>query len=86
MLVAQCKILQIVNIPLKAMQCKTNDLISTHKLLQTATEDIVQLRRSLDAVLNEASTIASTWGLTRQFLNKEQRKQKPTSIKYPKER
>ena len=86
MLVVQCKILQIVNIPLKAMQFETNNLISTHKLLQTAAEDIVQLRRSLDAVLNEASTIASTWSLTRQFLNKEQRKQKPTSMKYPKER
>ena len=33
MLVVQCKILQIVNIPSKAMQCKTIDLISAHKLL-----------------------------------------------------
>ena len=63
MLVVQYKILQIVNIPSKAMQCKTIDLISAHKLLQTAAEDVVQLRRSFDAVLNEASTIASTWGL-----------------------
>ena len=69
MLVVQCKILQIVNIPSKAMQCKTINLISAHKLLQTAAEDIAQLRRSFDAVLNEASTIASTWGLSRQFLN-----------------
>ena len=67
MLVVQCKILKIVNIPSKAMQCKTIDLISAHKLLQTAAEDIVQLRRGFDAVLNEASTIASTWGLPRQF-------------------
>ena len=57
MLVVQCK---IVNIPLKAMQCNTIGLISTHKFLQTAAEDIVELRRSFDAVLNEASTIAST--------------------------
>ena len=63
MLVVQCKILQIVNIPSKAMQCKTNDLISAHELLQTAAEDIAQLRRSFDAVLNETSTIASTLGL-----------------------
>ena len=70
MLVVQCKILQIVNIPSKAMQCKTVDLISAHKLLQTAAEDIVQLEKSFDAALNEASTIASTWGLPRQFLNK----------------
>ena len=41
MLVVQCKILQIVNIPSKAMQCKTIDLISAHKLLQTVAEDIV---------------------------------------------
>ena len=44
MLIEQCKILQIVNISSKAMQCKTIDLISAHKLLQTAAEDIVQLR------------------------------------------
>ena len=63
MLVVQCKILRIVNIPSKAIQCKTIDLISAHKLLQTAAEDIAQLRRSFDAVLNEAFTIASinTW-------------------------
>ena len=85
MLVAQSKILQIVNIPSKVMQCKTIDILSAHKLLQTAAEDIVQLRRSFDAILNEASTIASTWGLPRQFLTNEQRKQKPTSMKYPKE-
>ena len=51
----------------KAMQCKTIDLISAQKFLQTADEDIAQLRRSSDAVLNEVSTIASTWGLPRQF-------------------
>ena len=60
MLIVQCKILQIVNIPSKAMQCKTMDLISAHKLLQTAAEDIVELRKSFDAVSKEASTIAST--------------------------
>ena len=63
MLVVQCKILQIVNILSKAMQCKTIDLIFAQKLRQSAAEDIVQLRRSFNAVLNEASTIASTWGL-----------------------
>ena len=67
MLVMRCKILQIVNILLKAMQCKTIDLISAHKLLQTAAEDIAQLRRSFDAVLNEAFTIASTWRLPSSF-------------------
>ena len=67
MLVVQCKILQIVNIPSKAMQYKTIDLISAHKLPQTAAEDIAQLRTSFDAILNEASTIAFTWGLPRQF-------------------
>ena len=51
------------------MQCKTIDLISAHKLLQTAAEDIAQLRRSFDAVVNEGSTIAYTRGLPRQFLN-----------------
>ena len=76
MLVVQCKILQIVNIPSKAMLCKTIDLISAHKFLQIAAEDIAQLRRNFDAVLNEASTIASTWGLPRQFLNKSAKKTK----------
>ena len=54
----------------KSYARKTTDLISVHKLLQTAAEDIVQLRRSFDAVLNEACTVASTCGLPRQFLNK----------------
>ena len=76
MLVVQYKILQIVDIPSKVMQCKTIDLISSHKLLQTAAEDIAQLRRSFDAVINKASTIASTWGLPRQFLNKRAKKTK----------
>ena len=75
-LVVQCKILQIVNIPSKPMQCKTIDLISAHKLLQTAAEDIAQLIRNFDAVLNESFTIASTWGLPRQFLNKRAKKTK----------
>ena len=61
MLVVQCKILQILNIPSKAMQCKTIDLISAHKFLQAAAEDIAQLRKSFDAELIEASTIASIW-------------------------
>ena len=76
MLVVQCKILKIVNIPSKVMQCKIIDLISDHKLLQTAAEDIVQLRRSFDAVLNETYTITSKWGLSRQFLNKRAKKTK----------
>ena len=76
MLVVQCKILQIVNIPSKAMQRKTIDLISAHKLLQTAAEGIAQLRRSFDAVLNKAFTIASTWGLPIEFLNKRTKKTK----------
>ena len=53
MLVVQCKILQIVNIPSKAMQCKTIDLISAINFLQTAAENIAQLRRSFDAVLTK---------------------------------
>ena len=65
MLVVQCKILQIVGTLSKAMQCKAIDLISAHKLLQTAAEDIVRLGWSFDVVLNEASTIAFTWGLPR---------------------
>ena len=51
-------------------------IISAHKLLQTAAEDIVQLRRSFDAVLNEASTIASSRRLPRQFLKKRAKKTK----------
>ena len=75
-MVVQCKILLIVNIPSKAMQCKTINLISVHKLLQTAAEDIAQIRRSFDAVLNKASTIASTLGFPRQFSNKRAKKTK----------
>ena len=75
-LVVQCKILQIVEIPSKAMRCKTIDLISGHKLLQTAAGDIVQLRSTFNAVLNEALAIASTWGLPRQFLNQRIKKTK----------
>ena len=76
MLVVQCKILQIVYIPSKIMQGKIIDLISAHKLLQTAVEDIVQLRKSFAATLNETSTTASTWSLPRQFLNKRAKKTK----------
>ena len=67
---------EIVNIPSKAMQCKTIDLICAHELLQTAAEYIAQLRRSFDAVLNETSTIASTWSLPTQFSNKRAKKTK----------
>ena len=42
------------------MQCKTIDLISALKLLQTAAENIVLLRKSFDAVPNEASAVAYT--------------------------
>ena len=76
MLVVQCKILPIVNIPSKVMQCKTIDLISAHKFLPTAAEDIVQLRRSFDAVPNKASAITHTGGLPRQCLNKRAKKAK----------
>ena len=34
-----------------AVYSKTVNLISAHKLLQTAAEDIAQVRRSFDAVL-----------------------------------
>ena len=74
MLIVQCKILQIVNISSKAVQCKTIDLNFAIKLLQTAAEDITQLKRSFDAVLNKANIIAFTWGLPRQFLNKRTKK------------
>ena len=76
MLVVQCNILRIVNITLKAMQCKMINLISAHKLLQTAAKDFSQLRRSFDPVLSKASTIPSTWGFPRQFLNKRAKKTK----------
>ena len=76
MLVVQCKILEIVNIPSKAMQCKTIDLISAHKLLQKAAQNIAELRTSFDAVMNEASSISSQWGLPRQFSNKRTKKTK----------
>ena len=52
------------------------DLISARKLLQIVAEDIVQLRRSFDAVLNKASNIASAWCWPRQFLNKKAKKTK----------
>ena len=41
MLVVQCKILQIVNISSKGMQCKTIYFISAYLLRQTAAKDIV---------------------------------------------
>ena len=49
MLVVQPKILQIVYIASKATQCKPTDLISVHKLLKTAVQDIAQ-HRSFNAV------------------------------------
>ena len=70
------KILQIVNIPSKTMQCKTIDLISAHKLLQNVAEDIAQLKKSFDAVQSKTLIIASTWDLPRQFLNKRAKKTK----------
>ena len=86
MVVVQCKFLQIVHIPSKAIQCKTIDLISAHKLLQTAAEDIAKLRRNFDAVINKASTLLLLHGVCQDsFETKEQRKQRPTSMKYLKE-
>ena len=78
MLVVQCKILEIVNIPSKATRCKTKtiDLISAHKLLQKAAQNIAELRTSFDAVMNQASSISSQWGLPRQFSNKRAKKTK----------
>ena len=58
------------------MKCKTIDLISAHKILQTTAKDSFLLKKSFEAVLNEASTIASTWGLQGQFLNKRATKTK----------
>ena len=49
MLIVQRKILLVVSIPSKAMLCTAIDLISAPKLLQTAAQDIAQLRRSFDA-------------------------------------
>ena len=54
------------------MQCKTIDLISAHKLLQTT----AQLRENFDTVIEEAYSIASRWGLPKQFLNKKVKKMK----------
>ena len=50
MLVIKCKILQIVNTPLKPMQCKLINSNFFHKLLQITAPDIAQLRRCFDAV------------------------------------
>ena len=86
MLVVQCKILQIVNIPSQTMQYKTIDLISAHKLLQTAAEDISQLRWSFDTVLKEASTIGFCMGFAKTvFKQTNKENKKPTLMKYPKE-
>ena len=75
-LVVQCKILEIVNILSKAIQCKTIDLISAHKLLQKAAQNIAEIRTSFGAVINEASSISSQCGLPRQFSNKRTKKTK----------
>ena len=84
LLVVQCKTLEIVNIPSKAMQCKTIGLISAHKLLQKSAQNSAELRTSFDAVMNEASSISSQWGLQDSFQTREQRKQKHFLMNYPK--
>ena len=76
MLVVQCQDCGDCQHSFESYAVKTIDLIPAHKLLQTAAEDMVQLRRSFYAVLNETFTIASTWGLPRQFLNKRVKKTK----------
>ena len=52
MLVVQNKILQILNILSKAMQCKAIDLYTARKLSQIAVQDIAQLR-SFDVVIKK---------------------------------
>ena len=47
MLVVQCRLLEIVNIPSKAMQCETIDLISAHKLLHEAAQKLLNSERVL---------------------------------------
>ena len=76
MLIVQSKILQILNILSKAMQCKTIDLSTARKLSQIAVQDIAQLKRSFDVVIKEPSSIACQWGWPRQFLNKSVKKTK----------
>ena len=44
--------------------------------MQTAAEDIIQLGRIFDEVLNEVSSIVCIWCLSKQFLNKRPRKTK----------
>ena len=58
------------------MQCKTIDLYSAHKLLQKAAQNFAELRASFDAVMNEASSVSSQWGLPRRFSNKRTNKTK----------
>ena len=50
--------------------CAMQDLQIVNALTQRV------LKQSFDAILNEASTNASTWGLPRQFLNKRAKKTK----------
>ena len=59
LLFVQCKSLQIVNIPSKAMQYKKINLLSTHKHLPTAAQDIAQLRRNFEAIVKKAFSIGS---------------------------
>ena len=44
--------------------------------MQKAAQNIPELRTSFDAVMNEASSISSQWGLPRQFSNKRTKKTK----------
>ena len=76
MLIVQCKILQIINISSKAMECRTIDLISAHELLQTAAQNIAELRTSFYAIIKETFGIVSKWGFPKRFLNKRVQKTK----------
>ena len=76
MLVLQCKVLQIINIPSKSLQTETYDLFSAHNLLQNTLLNITSLRNKFEELVIEASDICGEWGLPVQFTNRRIRKTK----------
>ena len=76
MLVLQCKVLQIVNIPSKSLQPETYDLFSAHNLLQNALLRITSFRNKFEEQVIEASEISGEWGLPGQFTKRRIRKNK----------
>lgn len=75
-LVIECKLLQMINLVSKQLQSKNIDLSYVAELLKTALENVKQLRNGFDDVIQEASLLAESLGISTEFQQKRAKRTK----------